>query len=145
MFTQDRTQLRNFYREAWRKHRDRLPMTPLETAVAQVVAMHPEYHVLLEASTGHMDREYAAESGQTNPFLHMGLHIALREQLSTNRPAGVSSIYQRLLQQNGDPHAVEHQMIECLGQTLWEAQRSGTPPDEAAYAECLRRLVATPG
>ena len=77
---------------------------------------------------------------QSNPFLHMGMHIAIREQLSTQRPPGIEAAYKQLLERLGDLHAVEHHMMECLGQAMWEAQRQGTPPDESAYLECLRRL-----
>ena len=96
---------------------------------------------MLESGGDALERDYTPEEGQTNPFLHMGLHLAIREQVSTNRPAGIASVHRSLAVKLGDVHEAEHAMIECLGQALWQAQRSGLPPDEAAYLESLRRLI----
>jgi predicted RNA polymerase sigma factor len=96
---------------------------------------------VLESGADALEQDYRPEDGQTNPFLHMGLHLAIREQVSTNRPAGIASVHRSLAAKLGDVHAAEHAMIECLGQALWQAQRSGLPPDEAAYLESLRRLA----
>ena len=87
-----------------------------------------------------MSRDYTPEMGQTNPFLHMGMHIAIREQLGGDRPAGILAVHQRLCRRL-DSHAAEHLMMECLGETLWEAQRGGGEPDERVYLERLRRLA----
>ena len=90
-----------------------------------------------------LGREYLPEMGQSNPFLHMGMHIAIQEQLGSNRPAGILDVYQQLCQRTGDSHAVEHAMMECLGETLWEAQRAGRDPDERLYLQRLRHLCQT--
>ena len=133
---QNREMLRASWREAWQRHEQRLPLAPLQGQMVDVIAAHPEYHALLR------DAAWAAESSEagTNPFLHLGLHLALREQLGTNRPAGISVIHQRLLQQGAAPHAIEHRMIEVLGEVLWQAQSAGSAPDEQRYLEGLRRL-----
>jgi predicted RNA polymerase sigma factor len=96
---------------------------------------------VLESGGDTLVRDYTPEDGQTNPFLHMGLHLAIREQVSTNRPAGIAAVYRSLAAKLGDVHEAEHVMIEALGQALWQAQRSGLPPDETAYLESLRRLT----
>lgn len=139
LFGQDRDELRRMYAEAWRKARESLPMSPLEAQIADVVAAHPEYHDAL-AGTG-LERDYTGADGAANPFLHMGLHMALREQVATDRPPGVRAVFEALAARLDDAHAAEHRMIECLAEALWEAQRAGTPPDEAAYVERLRRLA----
>jgi len=135
---QDRNELRQMYADAWRKHCERQPMTPLEVQIADVVELHPEYHG--DVSGENLDRDYTPDGGQTNPFLHMGLHLGIREQVATNRPAGISAIHKALSSKLGDIHAAEHAMIECLAETLWEAQSSNQPPDEAKYLERLQRL-----
>lgn len=140
LFGQNRDELRRFYVEAWRKYRNKLPLQPLEALISEVIALHPEYHGMLEDEEQALAQEFSPEGGQSNPFLHMGMHIAIREQLSTQRPPGIEAAYKQLLERLGDLHAVEHHMMECLGQAMWEAQRQGTPPDESAYLECLRRL-----
>ncbi len=138
IFGQDRGELRKMYADAWRKRCDGMPMSPLETQIADVIALHPEYHDAIASDD--LDRDYTPEEGKTNPFLHMGLHLGIREQVATNRPVGIAAIFNRLVEQLGDPHAAEHQMIDCLAETLWEAQSRNSAPDEQQYLERLRRL-----
>lgn len=140
LFGQNRDELRRFYVEAWRKYRNNLPSQPLEALIGEVISLHPEYHAMLEDVEQALAGEFLPEAGQSNPFLHMGMHIAIREQLSTNRPAGIVATFEALLKKLGDRHEVEHHMMECLGHAIWEAQNSGTPPDEGKYLECLKRL-----
>lgn len=138
--TQSREQLRQAYVDAWRKYREGLPMEPLEAQIADVIALHPEYHAQLADAQSALARDYSPESGQSNPFLHMGLHLAVRDQIATDRPAGIRMAFQNLARKHGDEHEAEHSMIECLAQALWEAQRAGRPPDEQAYLERIKRI-----
>ena len=116
-------------------------MEALEAMVADVILMHPEYHALLENELSDLDKDYTPDQGQTNPFLHMGMHIALSEQIATNRPIGITGIYQQLLMKHGESHKAHHLMMECLGESLWQAQRNGLPPDENDYLNCLNNLI----
>jgi hypothetical protein len=136
---QGRSSLRRMYVEAWRKHREALPVEPVEDQIIRVIEWHPEYADVLEAGDDALEQDYTPESGRTNPFLHMGLHLAIREQVATDRPRGIVDVHRALAQRLGDAHAAEHAMIECLGEALWQAQRSGRAPDETAYLEALRR------
>lgn len=134
-----RDALRRRYAEAWRRHREGLPLEPLDAQIADVIAQHPEYHAAVEdpdAATA----EYGVEGGRSNPWLHMGLHLAIREQVATRRPAGIETVHARLSRQLGSALEAEHRMIEVLAETLWEAQRAGTAPDEARYLDRLRSL-----
>lgn len=136
---QNRNQLRQMYVDAWRKHQSRMPMSPLETQIADVIALHPEYHALFNDSEQLVNKDWTPEQGETNPFLHMGLHLAIREQVATNRPAGIRDIHLRLVAAI-NVHMAEHRMIDCLAEQIWNAQRSGMPPDENAYLEKLKSL-----
>lgn len=139
IFGQDRNELRQMYADAWRKHSDKLPLSPLEAEITSVIEWHPEY---LDDVTGDdLDRDYTPDGGQTNPFLHMGLHLGIREQVATNRPAGIAKIHATLAAKSGDAHLAEHQMIECLAETLWEAQHQNGAPDEQKYLERLQHLI----
>ncbi len=135
---QQRDALRRMYLEAWQRHREGLPLTPLQAQVADVVALHPEYHALLTPDT--LDRDWKPEQGQTNPFLHMGMHLALREQVSTDRPKGIRDVHALLVRRHDSDHEAEHRMMEPLGAALWEAQRQGVAPDEQRYLAALRSL-----
>ena len=134
-----RDDLRRRYIEAWRRHRQGLPLEPLDAQIADVIALHPEYHAALDAPDA-LTRDYSVEMGQINPFLHMGLHLGLREQLGTDRPAGLRQIHALLARRLGDAFDDEQRMGDVLAGTLWEAQRAGRAPDEAAYLEKLRGL-----
>ena len=137
---QSRDELRRVYVEAWRKRRAGLPIEPLEAQVADVIALHPEYHAALERSENALTRDYTPEGGQSNPFLHMGLHLAVRDQIATDRPAGLRAAFASLAARLGSEHEAEHRIIECLAEAMWEAQRAGRPPDEAAYLQRVLRL-----
>jgi len=141
MFSNDRSQLRQLFYQAWQGRLDGRPLEPLEMQIADIVAQHPEYHALL-ADEAQRDRDYLPENGETNPFLHMAMHLALHEQLATGRPAGIVEVHARLARRLGDAHAAEHRMMDCLAEALWQSQRQGQPPDEQAYLACLQRLAA---
>jgi len=136
---QSRDEVRQVYLGVWHKIQQQLVLEPMEALIADIIEIHPEYHALLAASGDIKQQEFTPEQGQTNPFLHMGMHITLREQAGTDRPAGIRAIHQKLVSKNG-AHEAEHAMMECLGQTLWNAQRNNQPPDEDAYLDCLRKL-----
>lgn len=136
-----REQLRSSYAQAWRKHLQRVPMTPLESLIAEVIAHHPEYQSLVSNADASQAFDPLPGSPAENPFLHMGLHLAIREQLSIDRPPGVRQIRQTLAERLGDEHDAEHVLMEALAETLWEAQRSGQPPDERRYLDRARKRI----
>ena len=132
--------MRRRYLDAWRKFSARQALEPLEAQIAAVIAEHPEYIGWLESGDAALLAQFTPEGGRENPFLHMGLHLAIREQVATDRPAGIAEVHHELAARSEGAHQAEHLMIEPLAETLWEAQRSGRPPDEAVYLERLRRL-----
>lgn len=139
MFNPSRDEARRFLVDAWRKRREQLPATPLETLAADLVELHPEYHALLADGAEALQREWTPEDGQTNPFLHLSLHLAVAEQLQIDQPPGIKAACAALTARRGDLHAALHDIVECLGETVWRAQRDKTPPDGAAYLDCIRR------
>ncbi|HEX8964022.1 MAG TPA: DUF1841 family protein [Rhodocyclaceae bacterium] len=141
MFNPSRDEARRFLTEAWRKRREKLPATPLETMAADIVELHPEYHGLLEAGDAALSREWTPEDGETNPFLHLSLHLAIAEQLQIDQPPGIRAACDALAAKHGDRHGALHDILDCLGETLWRAQRNRTPPDGEAYLECMRRKL----
>jgi len=135
-----REEIRRAYAEAWDKARRGDALSGSERRIAEVIGEHPEYQAIVESGEAALEAEYLPETGQTNPYLHMGLHIAIREQLAIDRPPGVRTIFERLSAADGG-HEAEHAMLECLAETLWEAQRTNRAPDDAAYLQRLHRLV----
>ena len=141
---QDRGQTREVFFRAWRAHREGHPLEGVEKLIVQVVLRHPEYHAFLEHPEPARERDYFPESGQTNPFLHLGMHIAIEEQLSIDQPRGIRGYYQKILMRLPDEHAAQHHMMECLGEMLWQANRQATAPQETVYLDCLKRLLGSP-
>jgi hypothetical protein len=140
-----REQLRRSYAEAWRKHLARVPMSPLEAMIADVIGVHPEYAGLVGDGDTAVGFEPGAAGGSAeNPFLHMGLHLAVREQVSIDRPPGVRDLHRQLQARYGDLHRAEHALMESLGETLWQAQRDGQPPQEGHYLALARRRLGAP-
>ena len=135
---QSREQLRNAWREAYQRQQTRLPLEPLQAQMAQVLDLHPEYALILAA--GPAAPADAGGAAADSAFLHLGLHLALLEQVGTDRPPGIRQVYTALCARRGDAHQAAHGMMEVLAQALWDAQRAGRAPDEQAYLERLRRL-----
>jgi hypothetical protein len=138
-----REQLRQTYADAWRKHLEHSLLTPLEAMIADVIGAHSEYQTLVSDASAALAFE-PSRSGTENPFLHMGLHLAVREQVSIDRPPGVREIHRLLQARYGDLHRAEHALMEALGEALWQAQRAGQPPDEGYYLTLARRRLEGP-
>lgn len=142
MYGNDRNQMRQVFLDAWEKSQSGLPLDALQQMIAGVIREHPEYHALLADRERALSSDFTPEAGESNPFLHMAMHISLQEQLSTDRPQGIVMRYRMLIERLADPHAVEHRLMECLGQVLWEAQRNNRMPDEQAYIRYLDELIS---
>lgn len=136
-----RDELRRGWLQAWQRAREDKVLTALETQLVAVLREHPEYHDWLERGDQVLQAEFSPEGGTTNPFLHLSMHLALREQVSTDRPPGIARVHTSLAARS-DAHEAEHKMMEALGKALWEAQRAGRAPDENAYLEELQRLAS---
>ena len=134
MFNPSREQVREMFFETWRKYRAGEPVAGIETVALDVILAHPEYHPALDDPERTRDRDYVDES---NPFLHMSLHLALEEQLSIDQPPGIAGRFESLVLKYGNRHDALHEALECLAETVWRAQRDNAPPDAAAYLECL--------
>ncbi|WP_028310005.1 DUF1841 family protein [Derxia gummosa] len=136
MFNPSRDQVREFFRNAWRKHVERLPLEPLEAIAADWIAEHPEYHDDLAAT---VEVDYSIDAGRTNPFLHLSMHLSLAEQVQVDQPRGIKAAVETLARRAGSLHEAHHAAMDCLGEMLWTAQRSSQPPDGEAYVDCVRR------
>ncbi len=141
LFNPSRDQVRQFFFELWQQYQAQAILTPLQQMALSVVLMHPEYQPILQNPERYAQQEYFPEQGETNPFLHMSLHLSLLEQISIDQPTGIRQIYQQLLQRQDDQMQVQHQMMDCLVETIWQAQRQQQGLDAAAYLRSLQALV----
>jgi uncharacterized protein DUF1841 len=139
MFSPSASEVRDFFVESRRKRLERLPLTPLETIAADWIDAHPEYGADLADPDAARAAHYPAEAGRENPFLHLSMHLSISEQVAIDQPAGIRPAFEALVARLGSRHAAQHEVMECLGTMLWEAQRAGRPPDGEAYVDCVRR------
>jgi len=140
MFAPSREQVRRFFFDTWAKYRAGTPLQGLETIALDVILLHPEYHAVLDAPERNAERDYTPDMGQTNPFLHMSLHLAIEEQLSIDQPTGIRAAFDGIQKKSADRHDALHAALECLGEMVWKSQRDGAAPDAQGYLDCLRRL-----
>lgn len=141
MFAPNRDEARKFFFETWRKHRQREILSGLEDTALAVILQHPEYHKMLDDAERFLERDYLPEMGETNPFLHMSMHLAIEEQLSIDQPRGIRGLFERIFNKTADRHEALHTVMDCLGEMIWQAQRHHTTPDEKIYLECLERQL----
>jgi hypothetical protein len=139
MFQPSQLDVRRFFCGAYRKQREGTPLAPIEAIAADWISQHPEYDGELADEAQALEAAYTVEAGGTNPFLHLSMHLALHEQASIDQPAGIRQAIRLLAARTGSLHEAHHEAMECLGEMVWASQRSGTPPDAAAYLDCVRR------
>jgi Domain of unknown function (DUF1841) len=133
MFNPTQAEVRRFFCDAWAKHRAQQVLTPLETLAVDWVQLHPEYHDDFSDGEKAIERQYDLDTGRTNPFLHLSMHLSITEQVSIDQPKGIRQAVEQLVRKRGNVHDAHHEVMEALGQMLWAAQRSGQPPDGQAY------------
>lgn len=140
MYNPSREQARQFFIDAWRKHQKAQVLTSLEAIAVDWVAQHPEYHEdFLRPDI--LEQDYPVEEGKGNPFLHLSMHLAIAEQLAIDQPPGIKAAYQQLLGTR-DSHEAAHEIMECLGEIVWEVQRLGKPYSNEAYLDLIRRRIS---
>ncbi|PPC81939.1 MAG: hypothetical protein CTY38_07665 [Methylotenera sp.] len=141
LYNPSRDQARQFLFDAWAKFKQQAPLTDLEKIAVEVMQMHPEYHAILEAPERYMQQQYFPEMGETNPFLHLSLHLSVIEQIAINQPIGIKAIYEQLKQKHNDQHIAQHDILDCLAETIWQSQRNNTPLDSTHYLGLLQQRV----
>jgi hypothetical protein len=139
MFAPSQNDVRRFFCDARRKQREGAPMTTLELLAADWISQHPEYHDDLDDLDAALAAVFDVEAGRSNPFLHLSMHLSISEQVSIDQPRGIKQAFGLLAARRGSAHEAHHEVMECLGQMMWESQRSGLPPDGEKYVECVRR------
>lgn len=139
VFSPSQADVRRFFCETASKLGERRPLTPLEAMAAQWIEAHPEYRADLCDIDAALAAAYDVEASRTNPFLHLSMHLSISEQLSIDQPPGIKRAFELLVARLGSMHAAQHEVMECLGETIWASQRGGLPPDGQAYLECVQQ------
>tara|TARA_Y100001936_G_scaffold253975_1_gene322950 strand:- start:7435 stop:7854 length:420 start_codon:yes stop_codon:yes gene_type:complete len=137
MYKLSRYQSRKFFFDTWHKYQNKESLSDMEKITLNVILLHPEYHFIFNNTDSYHDKDFPPEMGSTNPFLHMSMHIAIKEQVSIDQPTGIKKRFNRLQKKNNDEHKTTHEIMECLAEMLWQAQRNQSAPDVSIYFECL--------
>jgi len=141
MFKPSREQARQLFFDTWRKYHQQEVLSGIETIALEVILQHQEYQGLLDNPDQYLDKDFSPEMGNTNPFLHMSMHVAIKEQLSIDQPIGIRERFTRLLEKTGSEHDATHQVMECLAEMIWQAQRYQSAPDATIYFDCLDKRI----
>jgi hypothetical protein len=139
MFSPSRDQARDFFFDVWAKSQANAALTDLESMALAVILEHPEYHPVLADPERYRDRDWQPEGGETNPFLHLSMHLAIQEQVSIDQPPGIRAAAESLARRKGSEHDARHDIMECLAEVIWQTQRNRAGFDNAAYLDCLER------
>ena len=139
MFTPSQADVRRFFCSVYTKTQSNQPLEALETIASQWLAEHPEYHADFADADAALAKMYDLEGGRANPFLHLSMHLSISEQCSIDQPRGIRQAVELLTARRESLHAAHHEAMDCLGKMVWESQRSGRPPDGAAYIDCVQR------
>ena len=139
MFNPTQADVRRFFCAVHAKAQASQPMEAIETLASLWIAEHPEYHAELSDLDAALARNYDAEPERTNPFLHLSMHLSISEQCSIDQPRGIRQAVELLSRRLDSLHDAHHAAMECLGQMLWDSQRSGRPPDGDAYVAAVQR------
>ena len=141
LFNPSREEVREFFCTTWQKYQDGYVLTPLEMIASQWMEQHPEFHAILSDPSSALEQEFTPEKGKTNPFLHLSMHLSISEQISIDQPPGIRHIANTLSRKLDSEHEAQHQIMECLGQVLWQAQRDASALDIKNYLEYLQKLL----
>lgn len=142
MYNLNQLDVRNFFFDLYQKVARKEPISDLEKIAYSIILAHPEYNHVLDNKTKYLDFIWSIENGETNPFLHLSMHLTVLEQLSIDQPFGIKSLFQKLVDQFKDKHESEHHLIDCLGEMLWQANRNQTAPDPVVYFACINKKLS---
>ena len=139
MFSPSQEDVRRFFCAVYEKSLCNAPMEAIETLASQWIAEHPEYHADFSNVEDALGKVYTNVQGQSNPFLHLSMHLSISEQCSIDQPRGIRHAVELLTHRRNSLHVAHHETMECLGKMLEESQSAGRPPDGDAYIACVQR------
>ncbi|MBK1693773.1 hypothetical protein CKO09_03330 [Chromatium weissei] len=140
MLSFDRSSHRQVFIDTWQRAQNGLPLEPIQIQILEVIRQHPEYQNFLHETENALAQDFSPELGITNPFLHLSLHLAIRDQVRINQPIGIRSLHHKLLRRLRNPHETEHRMMDCLAEGIWTLQRNQQLFNEIDYLNCIKKI-----
>lgn len=139
MFSPSQADVRRFFCSIYAKAQTEQALEAIETIASLWINEHPEYHAELADVDAALAAMTQVEDGKSNAFLHLSMHLSITEQCSIDQPRGIRQAVELLTHRRDSLHEAHHEVMECLGQMIWESQRAGRPPDGNAYIACVQR------
>lgn len=138
------SEVRQFFHHTWHKTLLGKTLAPIEIIASDWMRLHPEYHSILNGPVEALEAaQFLPEDGQTNPFLHLSMHLSITEQISIDQPPGIRIAAKNLAQKLDSEHESQHIIMECLGQILWQAQRNKTELNHIDYIELINQAASS--
>ena len=142
MYDVNTTDVRRFFGHVWQLRQQPHLLDALQHKALRIMEAHPEYAHYLNHIERYLDHNWTPEQGETNPFLHLSLHLSIQEQVGIDQPFGIRAIHQKLVGMHNDNWVkAEDEMMDALVETIWQAQRHNQGLDVNAYMTRLRKLV----
>ncbi len=142
LYQPSQADVRRFFCSIYAKAGANAPLEAIEIIASQWMDEHPEYHgdfSDVDAALLKLEQPDDGQSRETNPFLHLSMHLTISEQCSIDQPRGIRQAVELLTARLDSLHDAHHVAMECLGQMIWESQRAGRPPDGQTYVEAVQR------
>jgi hypothetical protein len=137
----EKTEVREIFFNVFKKSQNNERLEPLEKQIIELIQEHSEYQEIFLNPEKYKEYNFSAELQEENPFLHLGLHLTLLDQITTNRPKGITAIYKDLVDVMGNAHHAEHHMMEILHEELQQVVHNKKFPDEKNYLKQLKKLL----
>lgn len=137
----NRSENREYFFEVWKKYQNKHPLDAMESKVLSILQMHPELHILLNDPEKYLESDFFAELGESNPFLHLGLHTAVMEQLSVDQPKGIRKLFNKACQRFADEHEAYHCVMNSLAIELHEMYENNRTFNEALYFKRIKKAI----
>ncbi|WP_139057187.1 DUF1841 family protein [Candidatus Ichthyocystis hellenicum] len=138
MFMPSRNESRLFFFNTWAKMSTHETLLGLEEKASAIIVQHPEYHTILNQPHLYLEYEFVPKP---NPFLHLSLHLTITEQIDTNQPHGISSLFNKLYEKSPDEHTAKHAVLEVLEEELWHVIHNQKEFDPQHYLQCISSLL----
>ena len=114
MFNPSQADVRRFFCSVYEKSKSGQALEAIETIASQWLDEHPEYHLDMLDPEAAVARNYEAEAGKTNPFLHLSMHLSISEQCSIDQPRGIRQSVELLTRRRDSLHDAHHETMDCL-------------------------------
>jgi Domain of unknown function (DUF1841) len=133
---------RQMFQRSWQKYQKQIVLEPLERQIVSVVLDHPEYHDIINLerieTSSFLDNSSAPYL--SNPYMHMGLHLALRDQFTLDNPQGIQAIYKALYEKHQNHHQIEHAFMPALMSHLATAINQHQAFDDISYLKFCQTI-----